>query len=68
MYYKADIYTGSKKTTTLIDTNMESLKSQCEPYINNNDITQIIVSEVKEIGFFKIPKELEILLKKNLIV
>lgn len=68
MYYKADIYKDATKTNTLIDTSVETLKSECESYINDNKTTQIVVSEVKEIGFFKIPKELECVIKKDLIL
>lgn len=58
MYYKADIYLDSYKVKTCVAGDIKVLKDKVKPYIEDEKVTQIIVSEVEDIGFFKLPKEL----------
>ena len=59
MYYRADVYIDSVLINSFIANSVEVLKVKAEPFIKDEKITQIIVSEVNEIGFFKLPKEIE---------
>lgn len=68
MYYRADVYKDSGISNSFIAGSIEVLKSKSEPYIKDNKITQIVVSKVNEIGFFKIPKEVENIIGKELIL
>lgn len=68
MYYRAEIYRGSTPSNSFIAGSIEVLKSKAEPYIKDDKITQIVVSEVNEIGFFKLPKEIEKVIEKEMIL
>ncbi|WP_252241557.1 hypothetical protein [Clostridium sp. ZBS18] len=68
MYYRAEIYIESIVKNSFIAGSVDGLKSKAEPYIKDDKVTQIIVSEVKEIGFFKLPKEIEKVIEKELIL
>ena len=68
MYYRADVYIDSVLRTSFIAGSVEVLKVKAEPYIKDEKITQIIVSEVNEIGFFKIPAEIEKFIEKELLL
>ena len=59
MYYRADVYIDSVLRRNFIAGSVEVLKVKAQPYIENEKVTQIVVSEVKDIGFFKVPSELE---------
>ena len=59
MYYRADVYIDSVLRTSFIAGSIEVLKVKAQRFIENEKVTQIVVSEVKEIGFFKFPKEIE---------
>ena len=59
MYYRAEVYKDSVVTNRFIANSVEVLKCKAEPYIKDDKVTQIVVSEVKDIGFFKVPSELE---------
>ena len=59
MYYRAEIYIDSVVKNRFIANSIEMLKFKARPYIDDKRVTQIVVSEVKDIGFFKVPKELE---------
>lgn len=59
MYYRADVYRDGVMRNSFIANSIEVLKIKAEPFIKDEKITQIIVSEVNEIGFFKLPKEIE---------
>lgn len=52
MYYRADIYKDAVIKNSFIANSVEVLKSKAQPYIENDNVTQIVVSEVKDIGFF----------------
>lgn len=68
MYYRADVYRDSVIRNSFIANSIEVLKIKAEPFIKDEKITQIIVSEVNEIGFFKLPKEIESLIEKELLL
>lgn len=68
MYYRADVYKDSVRINSFIAGSVEVLKTKSEPYIKDDKVTQIVVSEVNEIGFFKIPKEIENAIEKELIL
>lgn len=59
MYYRADVYIDSVIINSFIANSIEVLKIKAEPFIKDKKITEIIVSQVNEIGFFKLPKEIE---------
>ena len=59
MYYRADVYKDAVVKNSFIANSVDVLKSKAEPYIKDDKVTQIVVSEVKDIGFFKVPSELE---------
>lgn len=63
MYYRADIYKDAVVKNSFIANSIEVLKIKAEPYIKDDKVTQIVVTEVKNIGFFKVPSELEEYLK-----
>lgn len=67
MYYRAEIYIDSVVKNRFIANSIEVLKSKAEPYIKDKKVTQIVVSEVKDIGFFKVPSELEEYLKCKIL-
>lgn len=54
MYYRADIYKDAVVKNSFIANSVEVLKSKAEPYIKDNKVTQIVVSEVNtfELGVF----------------
>lgn len=68
MYYRADVYIDSVIRNSFIANSVEVLKIKAEPFIKDKKITQIIVSEVNEIGFFKLPKEIEKFIEKELLL
>lgn len=59
MYYRADVYIDSVIINSFIADSIKVLKIKAEPFIKDEKITEIIVSQVNEIGFFKLPKEIE---------
>ena len=67
MYYRAEVYKDSVVTNRFIANSVEVLKCKEEPYIKDDKVTQIVVSEVKDIGFFKVPSELEEYLKCEIL-
>lgn len=68
MYYRADVYKDSVCSNSFIAGSVEVLKSKSEPYIKDDKITQIVVSEVNEIGFFKLHKELKEIIEKEMML
>ena len=67
MYYRAEVYKDSVVTNRFIANSVEVLKCKAEPYIKDDKVTQIVVSEVKDIGFFKVPSVLEEYLKCEIL-
>lgn len=68
MYYRADVYRDSVLSNSFIAGSIEVLKSKAEPFIKNDKVTQIVVSEVCEIGFFKLPKEIENVIEEEMML
>lgn len=68
MYYRADVYRDSVIRNSFIANSIEVLKIKAEPFIKDEKITQIIVSEVNEIGFFKLPKEIEEVIEEKFLL
>lgn len=68
MYYRADVYIDSVLRNSFIANSVEVLKVKAEPFIKDEKITQIIVSEVNEIGFFKLPKEIEEIIAEEFLL
>lgn len=68
MYYRADVYIDAVRKNSFIANSIEVLKVKAQPYIENEKVTQIVVSEVNEIGFFKLPKEIEKFIEKELLL
>ena len=68
MYYRADVYKDAVISNSFIAGSIETLRSKSEHYIKDDKITQIVVSEVNEIGFLKVPKEIENVIEKELIL
>ena len=67
MYYRADVYIDAVRKNSFIANSIEVLKVKAQPFIENEKVTQIVVSEVKDIGFFKVPSELEEYLKCKIL-
>lgn len=67
MYYRADVYIDAVRKNSFIANSIEVLKVKAQPYIENEKVTQIVVSEVKDIGFFKVPSKLEEYLKCEIL-
>ena len=67
MYYRAEVYKGSIVRNSFVAGSIEVLKGKSEPYIKDDKVTQIKVSKVEDIGFFKIPSEFEEYLKDELL-
>lgn len=67
MYYRAEVYKGAVVTSRFIANSIKVLKSKSEPYIKDERVTQIVVSEVRDIGFFKVPSEIKKYLKCEIL-
>lgn len=67
MYYRAEVYKSSIVRNSFIAGSIDVLKAKSEPYIKDDKVTQIKVSKVEDIGFFKVPSELEEYLKCELL-
>lgn len=52
MYYRADVYIDAVLKNSFIANSIEVLKSKAQPYIENEKVTQIVVSKVEDVGFF----------------
>ena len=68
MYYRADVYRDGVMRNSFIANSIEVLKVKAEPFIKDEKITQIIVSEVNEIGIFKLPKEIEEIIEEEFLL
>lgn len=68
MYYRADVYKDAVIKNSFIAGSIEVLKAKSQPFIEDPKVTQIVVSEVNEIGFFKLPKEIESIIEKELML
>ena len=67
MYYQAIIYSDAVKKNMIIADSLEILKRKCEPWINDEKITSIHVMKAEDIGYFKLPKEFEEILKEKMM-
>lgn len=67
MYYRAEVYKDSVVKNSFIANSVEVLKSKAEPYIKDDKVTRIVVSKVEDIGYFKLPSELEKYLKCKIL-
>lgn len=67
MYYRAEVYQGSVIRNSFIANSIDVLKSKSEPYIKNEKVTQIVVSKVEDIGYFKVPFAFEEYLKDEIL-
>ena len=68
MYYRADVYRDGVRRNSFIANSIEVLKIKAEPFIEDEKITQIVVSKVEDIGFFKLPAEIERVIEKELLL
>lgn len=68
MYYRADVYKDAVIINSFIAGSIKVLKAKSQPFIEDPKVTQIVVSKVNEIGFFKLPKEIETVIEKELIL
>lgn len=68
MYYRADVYIDSVLRTSFIAGSVEVLKVKAQPHIENEKVTQIVVSKVEDIGFLKLPAEIEKFIEKELLL
>ncbi len=68
MYYRADVYIDSVLRTSFIAGSVEVLKVKAQPHIENAKVTQIVVSKVEDIGFLKLPAEIEKFIEKELLL
>ena len=63
MCYQAVIYRDAVIRNTIIANSLEVLKSKCEPWINDEKITSI----KEDVGYFKLSKEFEEILKDQML-
>lgn len=68
MYYRADVYIDAVRKNSFIANSIEVLKVKAEPFIKDEKITQIVVSEVNDIGYFKVPAEIEKFIEKKFLL
>ena len=68
MYYRADVYRDSVIRNSFIANSIEVLKAKAQPFIENEKVTQIVVSKVENIGFFKLPAEIEKVIERELLL
>ena len=68
MYYRADVYIDSVLRTSFIAGSVEVLKVKAQPHIENEKVTQIVVSKVEDIGFLKLPAEIEKFIENELLL
>lgn len=68
MYYRADVYRDSVIRNSFIANSIEVLKVKAQPFIENEKVTQIVVSKVENIGFFKLPAEIEKVIERELLL
>lgn len=66
-YYEAEIHYGTVVKNRFIANTVEVLKSKAVPYIEDDKVTQITVSKVEHIGFFKVPNAFEECLKDEIL-
>ena len=67
MHYRADVYIDSVLRNSFIANSVEVLKVKAQPFIENEKITLIKVSQVEDIGFFKVPKEFQKYLAEEIL-
>ena len=67
MCYQAVIYRDAVIRNTIIANSLEVLKNKCEPWINDEKITSIKVMKVEDVGYFKLSKEFEEILKDKML-
>ena len=67
MCYQAVIYRDAVIINTIIANSLEVLKSKSEPWINHEKITSIKVMKVEDVGYFKLSKEFEEILKDQML-
>ena len=67
MCYQAVIYRDAVIRKTIIANSLEVLKRKCEPWINDEKITSIKVMKVEYVGYFKLTKEFEEILKDKML-
>ena len=67
MCYQAVIYRDAVIINTIIANSLEVLKSKCEHWINDEKITSIKVMKVEDVGYFKLSKEFEEILKDQML-
>lgn len=68
MYYRADVYIDSVLRNSFIANSVEVLKVKSQPFIEDEKVTLIEVSKVEDIGFFKLPAEIEKIIEKELLL
>ena len=68
MYFQAKIYIDAVPINTIVANSVDVLKIKCEPFIKDKKITTIEVSEVNDLGYFKLPKEIEKVIGKEAIL
>lgn len=67
MYYQAVIYRDAVIRNIIRANSLEVLKSKCKPWISDEKNTNIVVSRVEDIGYFKVPKQFEKCLKDEML-
>lgn len=68
MYYRAEVYKDSSIPKRSFKAgSIKVLKSKAEPFIEDDKVTEITVSRVEDIGFFKVPKMAEDLLEDEML-
>ena len=68
MYYQAKVYIDAVPINTIIANSIDVLRVKCDPFIKNERVTTIEISEVKDIGYFKLPKEIEKVIEKEFLL
>lgn len=66
--YQANIYEDSIIVKRILAGSVEVLKNKCKGYIFAQNITSIEVVELKNVGYFKLPKQIEKVIEKDLML
>jgi len=66
--YQANIYEDAIIVKRIVANGIDTLRQKCRHYTLAQNITQIEVVELKDVGYFKIPKEFENIIEKELML
>lgn len=66
--YQANIYEDSVIIKRIVANGIDTLKTKCRHYILAQNITTIEVLKLEDVGYLKLPKEIENIIEKDLML